>query len=206
MPETLVIRVEYVPSEITPLDALTRWARSLPHLGLSGIGSLAGIANAFLIGGIVVVTGRRPRRLMAFQAWAVRERVRAFSYFFLLQPDRPAVPGIALVDDLTDPHTEVSTQPGATLERWAPVARLFTGLPFIVVGLPLAVVLDLLYPIAVSVAAVRRGWPDTYADLLVRSEEWAAHVFLYMFLATDARPALAPLRRRRSATPIAATA
>ena len=186
------IRVTFDPSPMRPAQVLTRWARCLPHLALAGVATGVGAAVAVGMGVAVTVTGRRPMRPARWQVWAVRERVRCFSYFFLLRPTTPPFPNVGLVDDGNDLPTEVTVDLSPTLPRWSPFVRLAIGLPRIIVGLPLGVLLDGLYPFAVVVAAAHGGWSLETGNALARLEEWVAEVFLYMFFGSDDAPDLFP--------------
>jgi hypothetical protein len=133
--------------------------------------------------------------ILRFQVWVVRHRFRTFGYMFLLHPDRPRVPARGLADDGTDASTEVTVTPSATLARWSPPTRLLAMLPSIVIGIPIGVVVDLLYPVVMVVVAVQRRVPPRFAVFFADMEVWVAHVFLYLFLATDVLPSIAPGRR-----------
>ncbi len=191
--EQLTIRLDAPQTTITARDAATRWARCIPLLLLTGVTALAGVLVAFAIGACVVVTGRRPSGLTGFQTWTVRVRARSFSWFFLLREDRPSVAAIGLVDEGDDPHVEVTTRPSPELARWEPFVRLPLAVPYLIIGGAFGLVLDLGYPMMLVVAAIRGRWPGWYRSIVVRTEPWAAHGFLYMYLATDARPPFAPL-------------
>ena len=193
--DDLILRVDVVGLPVSPGDALTRWLRCLPNLVLSGLATLAGVVVAVLGGAIAVVTGRRPTRLLRFLVWVMRVRARTFAWYFLLAPDRPAVPALGLSDDGTSAATEVTASPSPTIARWSPPARLLAMVPSIVIGLAIGILADLLYPVIVVVAAARRGLPDRWAAFLADLEVWAVHVFLYLFLATDVLPSIAPPRR-----------
>jgi hypothetical protein len=193
--DDLILRLDVSGRPVSPGDALTRWLRTIPLGLLAGLATLAAGVLALVAGVTVVVTGRRPGRILRFQVWAVRLRLRTFTYLFLLQPNRPPVPARGLADDGADRATEVTVTPSPTLARWSPPARLLAMAPSIVIGVPVGLVVDLLYPVLAVVTAVRRGVPPRLAAFLADLEIWVAHVFLYLFLATDVLPPIAPRQR-----------
>lgn len=177
---------------IAARTALLRGLLALPHLALSGAATAAGFGTAPLLAAASSTTGRRPRGLVGLQAWVVRERIRAFSYFFLLRPDHPSIPAFGLTDDGGGRHTRLDVPEPTPLGRIEPLRRVAHGLPRLLLGLPLAVVLDLAYPLLAVVVAVRRGWPPGWAARLAALEVWVAEVLLYLTLAADHRPQLLP--------------
>lgn len=170
---------------------LVQWFLCLPHLlyvGVLTIGSLVvGIATAVA----VLVAGRVPARAARFQALYLRERVRCYSYFWVLRTSRPPYPtAFDLIDPGDDPMVSVSLDVPERLSRTAVLVRPFVLVPHALVLVALAVVLDVCYPLWMAVAAAGRGWPAGTADFLVRVERWVGAVLRYGLLVTDQRPAL----------------
>ena len=162
---------------------------SLPHVLWTGVLSLVAVPVVIAIGVTVLVTGRVPARLAAFQVLVLRERVRAYALFFALRTDRPPLATrIAALDPGDDPGTTVSVDIPATLPRWSLVTRPFVALPHVLALLPIGVVMDLCYPVWMVIAAVNRGWPPPFARLLIAIERWVGAVLLYVLLATDEAP------------------
>lgn len=186
-----VVHMSFDEAPVSPADALTRWVRYLPHAVLTVVSTVMGIGVAFVIGALVLVTGRRPERLVALQVFAVRERLRTFGYFFLLRHDWPGMPSLDPTQD-EDPYVQVTVRPVAELGRLEPVKRLVLVVPALVVGVPIGIVMDGLYPVLVVVAAARGRVPIGWARQLVTVEEWVGRSFLYLYLGSDDRPPLVP--------------
>lgn len=186
-----VVGMSFDEAPVSPAEALTRWVRFIPHGVLTVASTVVGVGVAIVIGALVLVTGRRPERLVAVQVFAVRERLRTFGYFFLLRHDRLPVPGLDPTQD-DDPYSRVTVRPAAEVRRLEPVKRLALVLPTLLVGVPLGIVMDGLYPVLVVVAAVRGRVPVGWARLLVTVEEWVGRTFLYLYLGSDDRPPLVP--------------
>lgn len=186
------ISVEPDTGPVAPLVALTRWVPSIPQLVVAGAGTTALVLVAVAGGVATVATGRRPSWHVPIVAAIVRQRVRAFSYFFVLRPSFPALPRPAAVDDGRDAATAVTVDPREPVTRTTPLVRAVAVVPRLALGIPVAVLLDLAYPVLMVVVAVSRGWPGGTAQRLARLECWVAEVLLYGAMASDRVPALLP--------------
>jgi hypothetical protein len=176
--------------------ALARWQplvralACLPHLVWTGVLQVASIAVSFVIAAAVLATGRVPVRLGAFQVLCLRERVRCYSYFFLLRTSAPPLATqICTTDPGDDPLVTVSAHPPVTTTRASVFRRPWTLLGHLVVLLPLGLFLDLLYPIWMAILVLRGRWPDRLLRLLLEVERWVGAVVLYVTYASDERPA-----------------
>ena len=162
---------------------------SLPHVLWTGALNVAAIPVLLAIGLAVLVTGRVPARLAAFQVLVLRERIRLYSLFFALRTTQPPLATrVSAVDPGDDPGTTVTVEVPATLPRWSLVTRPFVVLPHVLVLLPIGFVMDVCYPLWMVVAAVNRGWPPPFARFLVAVERWVGAILLYLLLATDEAP------------------
>ena len=164
---------------------------SIPHGLLTGATSAASIALAVVTGVTVIVTGRVPAWVVAFQAMTVRERVRTFGHFFVLRTDVPPVSLAIVADDPGDDPRATVTVPGGTrrTSRFEALARPFVLVPHLLVLLPIGLVMDACYPVWMLLVAVNRGWPPSMARLLGAVEHWVGSLALYATFATDERPA-----------------
>ena len=170
---------------------LVQWVGSIPHALLTGATSAASFALAVLTGVLVVVTGRVPAWIVAFQTMTVRERVRTFGHFFVLRPDGPPVNlAVTANDPGDDPRVTVTVPAGARrTSRVEALARPFVLVPHLLVLLPIGLVMDACYPVWMLLVAANRGWPPSMARLLGAVEHWVGTLALYATFATDERPA-----------------
>jgi hypothetical protein len=161
-----------------------------PHLLVTGVLSVASVVVAVVIGVAVAVSGRVPSALVRFQVMTLRERVRCYSYWFVLRESHPPFTlALRLDDPGDDPATSVSvSSPPERLGRAALALHWVRVLPHLAVLLPIAVVMDACYPVWILLAAANRGWPESFARFLVAVERWVAHLALYALLATDTPP------------------
>jgi|JI10StandDraft_1071094.scaffolds.fasta_scaffold502620_2 hypothetical protein len=176
--------------------------RLLPMLVMAGVLTAAATIVAFAIGISVVATGHVPWRLASFQVRAIRQRVRTFSGFFLLRADTPPWPAeLDLCDPGDDPRVTVTVDVPTTLVRWAPLSHTARAVAHLLLLVPLAVALDLLYPVWLVLVA-RRGWSTTAKERLVVTEQWTADVLAHAWLvsATPPRPRWAELTSARRST------
>lgn len=154
------------------------WTRPLlqsvaatPHLIVTGILSAASLVVAAVIAIAVLVTGRVPPRLAAFQVMTLRERVRCFSYWFALRCVRPPMNFAISADDPgDDPHVIVSASPARSASR-ADVLRRLQLLRHLAVLVPIAVVMDVCYPVWIVLAAANGGWPPSLRRFLAAIEQ-----------------------------------
>ena len=184
-----VVRVE-VERELAWWQPFANALRSGPHGFVAGVLSVASIPVAVMIGAVVAVTGRVPRRLVAFQVLTVRERVRAYSLLFSLRTSHPPFSfALSLADPGDDPASHVALPSVPALGRGALVRHVARVVPHLVVLVPIGVVMDVCLPVWLTLAAVNRGWPEPFVRFLVAVERWVAHLALYALLATDVPPA-----------------
>src|SRR4051794_24134596 len=175
--------------EIAPWRPYLHWFLGFPHLLFNAVLMLGAVIAAVISAVWVVLTGRVPARLTEFQVYVVRERVRAYSYLFVLRSTYPPFPRqITAIEPGDDAQTHVGADGPVRVPRWSPILRPLLMLPHLLVLAPVGVVLDLLYPAWMIAAAVNGGWPDGMRRFLVRVEEWVAEVQLYTFMATDKAP------------------
>ena len=184
---TTVVRIEVSP--VSWWRPLVQWLLCIPHLLLTGAMAVASVAIAFLIAPIVLLTGKAPARLVAFQVTSLRERVRCYAYFFVLRESRPPYAlAPRLRDPADDPLVEVSASPPERMSRWALLARPFVVLPHLLVLVPIGVVMDVCYPVWMLLVAANRGWPAGLERLLIQIEAWVTAVALYALFVTDEAP------------------
>lgn len=169
---------------------LIQWFLCLPHLLYVGVLTIGSLLVGIATGVAVLVTGRVPGPAARFQALCLRERVRCFSYFFVLRRSRPPyATAFDFIDPGDDSMVSVSLAVPERLPRTTVVVRPLVLIPHALALVPLAVVLDVCYPLWMAVAAAGRGWPAGTADFLVRVERWVGAVLRYGLLVTDQRPA-----------------
>jgi hypothetical protein len=167
---------------------LVQWILCIPHLLYTGL--LSGLALVCVagIGASVLLTGKVPAALGRLVVLSLRERVRCYTYFFVLRTDRPPYPTSPFeFDPGDDPRVELTIPLPATLPRSA-AFRVFTVLPHVLVLGPIGLVMDLLYPVWMVVAAVGRGWSPGATSFLLRVEHWVAAVIRYAAMVSDERP------------------
>ena len=169
---------------------LVHWILVIPHGLATGALTAASLVVMFAIGLAVLVTGRVPRRLAEFQVMTVRERVRCYGFFFVLRRSLPPLTFPVQADDPgDDPASHLSVAMAERLPRWSIFTRLFVLLPHLVVLIPMGVVMDLCYPVWMSLAAINRGWPPGLRRTLVAVEHWVVELALYGLLVTERPPA-----------------
>ena len=168
---------------------LVQWLLCVPHLVYEVVLSGASIVIALVMALIVAATGRVPEKLAAFQTTTLRERVRCYSYLFLLRSSVPPyVNRLSASDPNDDPLVDVSATPSPRASRWSGITRPIVVLPHVVVLVPIAIIMDLCYPVAMLAVAANRGWPEGFARFLVRVEKWAGTLLAYVFLISDEAP------------------
>jgi hypothetical protein len=199
VPSPSVVTMQ-VQRDIARWQPLVRFFACIPHLIWTGILQLASIVVSFVIAGAVLVNGRVPVRLGAFQVLCLRERVRCYSYFFLLRTSAPPLATqISTADPGDDPLVVVSAVPPVVTDRASVVRRPLTLLGHLVLLLPLGVFLDLLYPVWMAVLVVRGRWPDRLLRLVLEVERWVGVLVLYVTYGSDERPAFGLAAHRQPA-------
>ena len=185
----MTARIDVEP-EVAWWRPLVHIALCVPHLIVTGVLSAASGAVAIAIGVALLVSGRVPRTLALFQVMTLRERVRCYSYFFVLRTSHPPFNfALADRDPGDDPMTSFSVVIPERMSRLSLFTRTLTLLPHALVLLPIGVIMDACYPVWMVLAAMNRGWPPSLARSLVAIERWVAAVFLYGLLVTDEAPA-----------------
>lgn len=181
------IRVE-VERPIERWRPLVQGILCIPHLLVNGVLAAAS-APVTLWMGLVVLAGRRvPPRLAAFQVLVLRERVRAYSYLFLLRRSMPPFTfAVVTTDPGDDPVVTVSIDPPTTAER-AALLRGIRVLPHVILLAPVGLVMDLLYPVWMLVAIANQGWPPGIERFIVRVERWVLAIVMYVTLVSNDRP------------------
>jgi hypothetical protein len=168
---------------------LVQWLLCIPHLLYELVLSGASVVIALVMGLVVAVTGRVPEKLAAFQTTTLRERVRCYGYLFLLRSSLPPyVNRISASDPADDRLVEVSATPPPRAARWSGITRPIVVLPHVIVLIPLAIIMDLCYPVWMLVVVANRGWPEGFARVFVRVEKWAGALLAYVFLLSDEAP------------------
>lgn len=202
----IFVRVHAAP--VSGARALYQWVLMMPMLFMAGLLTALASIVTLPIAVSIVATRRVPQRLAVFQVWVLRERVRTFSGLFLLRRDAPPWPRhMVATDPGDDPRVAVTAELPSTLPRVAPLTHSAVSVVHLIVLVPVAVVLDLLYPVWILLAA-RRGWSSTTARRLVEIETWTAEVLAYAWLVSSQRPRwrLRVLGPAGSAQPSAASA
>ena len=160
-----------------------------PHLIVTGAVSVLCLVVMVLIAGAVLLTGRVPARLAAFQVLTLRERVRCYSYWFALRTGHPPITLALRADDPgDDPMVRVDATPVRTIRRRDVFRRLLL-LGHLVVLVPVGIVMDACYPLWITLAAVNGGWPPAFRRFLVAVEQWVVAVAGYGLFVTDTPPA-----------------
>jgi len=188
-PATSVITID-VQREVVRWHPLVRVFLCIPHLVWTGVLQIASVLVSFAIAAVVLATGRVPVRLGAFQVLSLRERVRCYSYFFVLRATAPPLATeLSTTDPGDDPLVVVSAIPPVITDRASVVRRPLTLLAHLVALLPLGLFLDLLYPVWMLVLVVHGRWPDRLLRLVLEVERWVGALILYVTYASDERPA-----------------
>ena len=160
-----------------------------PHLIVTGAVSVLCLFVMVLIAVAVLVTGRVPARLAAFQVVTLRERVRCYSYWFALRTGHPLINLALRADDPgDDPSVRVDARPARSIRRRDVFRRLLL-LGHLVVLVPIGIVMDACYPLWIGLAAVNGGWPPAFRRFLVAVEQWVVAVAGYGLFVTDTPPA-----------------
>ena len=200
--DVCAIRTE---SQMPRWRPLVQWFLCLPHLLYTGLLALASVVAGIAAAIIVVVTGRAPTRLLTIHALSLRQRVRSFSYLWLLRTTRPPYATSATFGDPGDDDlvTVSFGFPPSTTRRLAPLVRLVILIPQGIVLQLIAIALDLTYPLWALYAAANRGFPETVSRRLVQLETRVVAVLSYALLMTDETPrfGLTAYSRHRPAMP-----
>jgi hypothetical protein len=184
-----VVTIE-VQRDIARWRPIVRFFACIPHLVWTGVLQLASVIVSFVIAGAVLLTGRVPVALGAFQVLCLRERVRCYSYFFVLRSSAPPMAtAVSTEDPGDDPFVVVSATPPVVTDRGSVLRRPLTLLGHLVVLLPLGLFLDLLYPVWMVLLVVRGRWPEKVLRLVLEVERWVGALVLYVTYASDHRPA-----------------
>jgi hypothetical protein len=184
----LTVRID-VEARVEWWRPLVQWVLCIPHLLYEVVLSGASVVLALVMGLIVATTGHVPEKLAAFQTTTLRERVRCYAYLFVLRSSLPPyVSRVSGMDPGDDPLVEVSATPSPRASRWSGITRPIAVLPHVVVLVPIAIVMDLCYPLGMLVVGANRGWPEGFAKFLVRIEKWAGALLAYVFLISDDAP------------------
>lgn len=183
---TVRVRIDAEP--VSGLHALRLLVRLAPMLFMAGVLTAAATAVSVAIAVAVSATGRVPQRLAAFQVQAIRQRVRTFSGFFFLRPDTPPWPSArSFLDPGDDSRVRVDVEVPRDLPRLAPLHHAARSAVHLAVLVPLAIGLDLLYPIWL-ILVVRSGWTDRTRSRLALLEEWTADVLAHAWLVSPTPP------------------
>ncbi len=173
------VHVEIESEPVVGPGVVLQVIRLVPMLFMAGVLTVAATAVAVAIGVTVVATGRVPQRLAGFQIRAIRQRTRTFSGFFLLRASTPPWPaGVDPIDPGDDSLITVSVDVPSSLPRWAPFSHAARAGAHLLVLVPLAVLLDLLYPLWLVLVA-RRGWSVVARLRLIAVEQWTADVLAH---------------------------
>ena len=179
-----------VDAEIEWWRPLVHWVLVVPHGLATGALTGASVVVMVAIGLALLVTGRVPQRLAAFQVMTVRERVRCYGFFFVLRRSLPPLSFPVRADDPgDDPASTVSVVLAERLPRWSILVRVFVLLPHLAVLIPIGLVMDLCYPVWMALAAVNRGWPPSLRRTLLAVEHWVVELAMYGLLVTERPPA-----------------
>lgn len=168
---------------------LVQWFLCIPHLLYTGLLAGASVLVALVIGVMVLATGRIPPRLAAFQVLTLRERIRCYSYFFVLRSSHPPYPtAITPADPGDDPLVTVDVDLPTSAPRWSLVVRPLVAIPHLLLLLPVGVVMDACYPVWMALAAANGGWTEGMERTLIRVERWVAAVAMYLVFVTNDAP------------------
>lgn len=201
----IVVRVD---REVPWWRPLVNAVAGLLHTAVAGALTLASLSVVIIMGVWLAVFGRVPAALVRFQVMTLRERVRAFSYWFVLRESNPPFNfALRLEDPGDDPSTRVSvTHVPDDLGRAALVVHTLRVLPHLLVLVPIAAVMDVCYPVWILLASANRGWPEPFVRFLAAVEQWVVRLALYALLVTDVPPAFGlvangyvPVRRQAAA-------
>jgi hypothetical protein len=185
----MVIITAEVDERVEWWRPLVQWVMCVPHLAYNGLLSAVSIVAHIVAIPIVVATGRLPRPLAELHVLVLRERARTFAFLFLLRRSRPPFATARTAEDPgDDPMQTVSVTIADRVPRSAPITRLFTVAPHVLVLLPIGACLDLLYPLWMILVAVNRGWPPGMARTLASIERWVVSVILYGTMVTNEPP------------------
>jgi hypothetical protein len=191
-------------SRVTWWRPIVQGVLCIPHILWTVVLTVTAVA-AMLGGWAFVLAGRPiPSRITGLQVLMLRERVRAYSYFFVLRSDYPPFATSATFGDPgDDPLVAVSAWPPREVPRRA-VLRIFEVFPLVVVLLLIGALLNFGYPLWMVLAAIGGGWSPAVERFLVDVELRVAAIIAYVMILTDERPALGAgsgAGRRPSAVP-----
>jgi 2-(1,2-epoxy-1,2-dihydrophenyl)acetyl-CoA isomerase len=168
------------------LTALLRWLLALPHLFLSAAWLYLALPVAVVNWAIVLVRGRSPDGLHAWNARAVRYWTHAQAYTWLVADPFPGFRGwhgTYPVDlDVAGPEIQ---------SRWKTLLRLPLAIPAYVLLTVLTTVLQVLAVIAWFIALAVGRVPKGMRDLMAYCLRYSAQTYAYLLLLTDRYPTLA---------------
>jgi Domain of unknown function (DUF4389) len=181
------------PAEPTRWRPFAQWLLAIPHLvilqALRGVAQAVAVVSWFWI----LVTGRLPAGLAAFQAMYVRYWMRTAAYVgFLREAYPPFAFSTTTEDPGDDPDVRVDVSPRLEdRNRLTVFFRLVLVIPHAVILALLGLAVTLV--LVVSAFAILFGgrWPEGLRAFVVGCARWWLRVEAYMLLLVDDYPPFA---------------
>jgi 2-(1,2-epoxy-1,2-dihydrophenyl)acetyl-CoA isomerase len=168
------------------LTALLRWLLALPHLLLASTWLYLALPVAIVNWVIVLVRGRAPAGLHAWNARAVRYWTHVQAYTWLVADPFPGFRGwygTYPVDlEIGPPREQV---------RWKTLLRIVLAIPAYALATVLTTVLEIVAVIAWFIALAVGRIPKGMRDLMAYCLRYNAQTYAYLLLLTDRYPTLA---------------
>lgn len=186
-PATLMVER---PERIANWRPLVHWLLAIPHyvvLYLLNIAaSVVGIVSWFAI----LITGKLPAGMAAFQALYLRYGNRVSAYVFFM---REQYPPFAFESTGPDPgdYAGVRTDFSPELEgrnRLTTFFRLVLAIPHILVVTVLQIAAGVVWVIALFAVLFTGQWPEGLRRFAVGTLRWSLRVNAYIYLLTDEYP------------------
>jgi hypothetical protein len=181
------------PPETARWRPFAQWLLALPHLvilqALQGVAQVVAVVSWFWI----LVTGRLPAGLAAFQAMYVRYWMRTASYVAFLREAYPPFAFTATAEDPgDDPDVRVEVSPRLDdRNRLTVLVRLVLVIPHAVVLALLGLAATLVLLVSAFAILVTGRWPAGLRPFVVGCARWWLRVEAYMLLLVDDYPPFA---------------
>lgn len=168
------------------LTVALRWLLALPHLFVLSAWLYLAFPVAVVNWFITLFRGRPATGVHAWTSRLIRYQVHVYAYMYLVADPYPSFrgwPGRYPVDLAIAPPTEQA--------RWKTLLRLVLVIPAYVFAYVLGYVLAIVAVIGFVVALAVGRYPRGFRDFSAYCLRFQAQTFAFLFLVTDAYPALA---------------
>jgi 2-(1,2-epoxy-1,2-dihydrophenyl)acetyl-CoA isomerase len=168
------------------LTVALRWLLALPHLLVLAAWTYLAFPVAIVNWFITLIRGRPSAGLHAWLSRMVRYQVHVYAYAYLVADPYPSFrgwPGRYPVD--------LALPPPGDQARWKTALRIVLVIPAYVFAYVLGYVVSIVALLGFFYAVVMGRYPRGFRDFSAYCLRFQAQTFAYLFLVTDAYPALA---------------